>query len=182
MAQLENRARRERVVVCKEDIAAIGDVLVVERIVHVAVEIRIREEETIEREAAKDALLLTLSIVDANVELLSVVGIETGKIEISDVIRPRSGVIWLRVLGGKLLRNWIQVGRRNDVAIEGLPCSVFVVRFERVVNGIGIRRKISSALRKSGDRECATRIELLLLSCLVIAFEEEFLVENRAAE
>src|SRR5438045_8993052 len=82
LAQLQNCGGAEREVVGEKKVAAIGDVLGVVQIPHVAKGIEGSGEETIEGESAEDALLLALDPIHANIESMGVGRIQAGQIEV----------------------------------------------------------------------------------------------------
>ena len=84
VAQLQKCRGAKRQVVGDQDVAAVGDVLRVVQVPHVAECVEGRDEEAVEGEAAEDALLLALRPIHADIETLRRGRIETGKKKIVD--------------------------------------------------------------------------------------------------
>ena len=83
-------------------------------------------------------------------------------------------------VGKKLQRRRIRIG--NHVVRKGLPRSVGIVGNERIVDGKAVGRKVAGALRAGGHRKVVRSIELLLLRRLVIAKDEELVVQDGSAD
>ena len=182
VAQLENRGRAQGVVIRQENVPAVGNVLIVERVIHVAaaVEVGIGKEEPLKGKPAEDALFVAEEVVSADVELLSFVGIETRSKIVVDVICALAWLVWLGEQRGEFEGDRVEVPIGNDIALEGLPCAVRVVRGQRVIDGETVRREIARTLSKGRYRK-RPGLEALLLRCFIIRKEEELLMQDRPA-
>ena len=183
VAQLEDGGGIQGVVVGEEDVAAVGDVLGVVEVPHVAEGVEGGEQE-VEGEAAEDALLLAQGPVDADVELVRVVGIEAGLEEVeAEVVGGRVAVgaeIALGHLGEEFEGDGIGIG--NLVAGEGLAGAVGVVGLGGVVDGEAVAGEVAVALGGGGNDEVVGAVVALFLGVLVVAEEVELAVLDGTAD
>ena len=103
VAQLEDGRERQPEVIADEDVAAVGDVLGIVQIPHVAKGVVGGIEQAVEGEAAEDALLLALNPIHADIEPLRRGGIEAGEVKIVDraIGRSIAGAVGIDVALGE---------------------------------------------------------------------------------
>ena len=106
-----------------------------------------------------------------------------GKEIVGDVVGRRVAIradVALGHLREELQRDGIGIG--DLVAGEGLPRAVRIVGHERVVDGEGVAGEIARSLRGGGHGEIVGAVVALFVGVLVIAEEEQLVVQDGAAD
>ncbi len=86
----------------------------------------------------------------------------------------------LRHLRQKLQRDRVRIG--DHIAGKRLTRSVRIIRQHRVVDGEVVGREVACPLRAGGDGEDVRAVKQLLLRRLVVAKEEQLVVQDRSAD